>query len=64
MGTETVPHCAVLSSFAATMGKVSRAADGRASFGIVPQPFKLKKIHESNKYILKVLGLLKEILYN
>ena len=41
-GTGTVPHCAVLSSFVATMGKVSRAAAGQASFRAVPQPFKLK----------------------
>ena len=39
-GTGTVPHCAVLSSFVATMGKVSRAAAGGASFRAVPQPFK------------------------
>ena len=29
-GTGTVPHCAVLSSFVATMGKVARAAAGEA----------------------------------
>ena len=39
-GTGTVPHCAVLSSFLATMGKISRAAAGGASFRAVPQPFK------------------------
>ena len=39
-GTGTVPHCAVLSSFVATMGKVSRAAVGRAYFREDPQPFK------------------------
>ena len=31
-GTGTVLHCAVLSSFVATMGKVSRAAAGGVSF--------------------------------
>ena len=38
--TGTVPHCAVLSSFVETMGKVSRAAAGETSFRAVPQPFK------------------------
>ena len=31
-GTGTVPHCAVLSSFVATMGKVSRTAAGGPSY--------------------------------
>ena len=39
-GTGTLPNCAVLSSFVATMGKVSRAATGGASFRAVTQPFK------------------------
>ena len=38
-------HCAEFSSFAVTMGKVSRAAAGGASFRTVPQPL--------NKYIKK-----------
>ena len=41
-GTGTVPHCAVLASFVATMGKVSRAAAGEASCRAVPQPLKYK----------------------
>ena len=54
-GTGTVPHCAVLSSFVATIGKISLAAAGgppfnnredfpccgwRDSCRAVPQPFK------------------------
>ena len=42
-GTGNVPHCAVLSSFVATMGKVSRAAARGASFRAVMQPFKYIK---------------------
>ena len=38
-GTGTVPHCAVLSSFVATIGKVSRVAAGGASFRAVTQSF-------------------------
>ena len=38
-GTETVPHCAVLSRFVAIMEKVSRAAAGEASFRAVLQFF-------------------------
>ena len=47
-GTGTVPHCAVLSSFVATMGKVSRAVARGASFRKVPQPFKINKINDFN----------------
>ena len=39
-GTGTVPHCAVLAIFVATLFKVSRAAAGGASFRAVQQPFK------------------------
>ena len=39
-GTGTVPHCAILSSFIATISKVSRAAAGGVFFRAVPQPFK------------------------
>ena len=38
-GTGTVPHCAVLSNFVATIGKDSRAAAGVTFFKAVPQPF-------------------------
>ena len=41
-GTEKFQHYAVLSSFVATMEKVSRAAAGGASFWAVPQPFKYR----------------------
>ena len=40
-GTGIVPHCEVISSFVATMGKVSRAAAGAVYFRAVSQPFKL-----------------------
>ena len=42
-GTGTFPHCAVLSTFVATMSKVFRAAAGEASFRTVSQLFKLKR---------------------
>ena len=51
-GTGIVPHCAILSSFSALMGKVSRAAARGASFRAVAQPFKLKKIIRGKEKLL------------
>ena len=47
-GRGTVPHCAGLSSFVATMGKVSRAVAGGAFFRAAPQLFKYIKYKEVN----------------
>ena len=51
-GIGTVPYCAVLSSFVATMGKVARPAAGGPPLGRSRNP--LKKSIRPNVVVLKV----------
>ena len=48
-GTGAVPHCAVLSSFVATMGKVSRAADRGTHLGRTHN-----SLNKQNKSLLRL----------